>query len=71
MVTEKQKYVSSVFKNLGFSFLVPIGSMTFQYLLLEKRFSINKVIICSVISLLSWFLFYVGYNTVKESKNDQ
>ena len=69
MVTEQQKYMSGIFRNVGFATLAPIGSMIFQYLLFEKIFSFDKVLICATISMLSYFLFFLGYNEIKEKKN--
>lgn len=71
MITEEQKYISGIFRNLGFAFLAPFGSMVFQFLLLEKIFPVDKVLYCVLISFLSWFLFFIGYNTVKEKINDK
>ena len=70
MITEGQKYISGIYKNLGFALLTPIGSIIFQALLFNKPFLALNIIICALISVVSWLLFYVGYNYIKERKND-
>ena len=69
MITEEQKYVSGILKNLGFAFLSPIGAIVFQYLIFEKGFSGFRFLLCVLISSLSWMFFYMGYNKIKETKN--
>ena len=39
MITEGQRYISGIYKNLGFALLTPIGSIVFQALLFNKYFS--------------------------------
>lgn len=69
MITEQQKYMSGIFRNIGFAFLAPFGSMVFQYLLFDKIFTIDKVTLCIIISLLSYFLFLLGYNEIRGNKD--
>ena len=69
MITEEQKYISVIWRNLGFTFLSPFGAIIFQYLVFEKTFKWINVLLCLSISAISWLLFYIGYNSVKEKKN--
>lgn len=69
MITEQQKYMSGIFRNVAFATLAPIASMIFQYLVFDKIFSLDKVLICLTISSLSYFLFFLSYNEIKEKKN--
>lgn len=54
MITEDKKYISSVLKNLGFAFLTPLGSVTFQYLVLKKSFFSGHTALCSLASFVGW-----------------
>ncbi len=69
MITEDQKYVSGIYKNIGFAFLSPIGAIAFQYLVFDKPFTIVKLALCLSLSAISWILFYIGYNYVQEKRN--
>jgi len=69
MISEQQKYVSGIYKNIGFALLTPFGSMVFQYLLFDKIFLVDKILICLIISSVSYFLFFLGYNEIKEKTN--
>ena len=71
MISEDKKYLSSIFRNLGFAPLAPIGSIAFQFLVFDKEFSTLKVALCLFVSLLSWLSFHIGYNYVKEKRNDR
>ena len=68
MISEKQKYISGLFKNIGFAFFAPVGSITFQWLVLQKGPYLGHVI-HSVIVFLAGVLFIVfGYTALKERK---
>ena len=69
MVTEEQKYISGILKNIEFAFLSPVGAMAFQFLVFDKHFTPLKLSLCLVVSATSWTFFHVGYNYVREKKN--
>ena len=69
MIAEDKKYISGILRNIGFAFLSPIGALAFQYLVLDKTFTIQKFLFCLVVSAISWFFFKTGYNYVKEKKD--
>ncbi len=69
MITEEQKYISGIYRNIGFAFLSPVGALIFQYLISEKSFSVIRFLLCGLISAISWIFFYLGYNKVKERKD--
>ena len=69
MISEQQKYISGIYRNIGFAVLAPFGSMVFQYLLFDKTFTLKKILICGAISASSWLLFFLGYNQIMEKKD--
>ena len=66
MITEDKKYISGILKNIGFSFLAPGGAMVFNYLLFENKFNLINILLCLVLALVSYIIFYMGYNYVRE-----
>jgi len=71
VVTEQQKYISGIYRNIGFAFLSPTGVLILQYLVFEKNFSVIRFTLCILISTLSWIFFYMGYNEINEKINDR
>jgi len=69
VITEEQKYISGIYRNFGFACSSPIGAMAFQFLVFDKNFSMLKILFCLLISALSWVIFYIGYNYIKEKKD--
>jgi len=67
MITKQQEYLSGTFKNIGFAFLAPFGSILFQWVVFQKATFSNFVF--SVFSLAIGFgLLWVGYNYLEEKK---
>lgn len=68
MITEKQKYISSGLKNIGFAMLAPFGSILFQWIV-SKGGAYFEHFLHSVFSLLLGLIFMViGYNYLEEKK---
>lgn len=66
MVTERQKYISSGFKNVGFALSAPAGSILFQWFVFEKPAYFAHFIPAVLVSLLGLLFLYVGYKILKE-----
>ena len=67
MISKQQEYLSSNFKNTGFAFLAPFGSILFQWIVFQKASFVNFVF--SIISLVIGFgLLWVGYNFLEDEK---
>ena len=69
MVSEEQKYDSSVFKNIGFAFLAPIGSIVFQAVVFKKSFWDSYIIWGIMLSVIGFILIYLGRMSVKGKNN--
>ena len=67
MVTKKQEYISSSFKNLGFAFLAPFGSILFQWIVLQNA-SFDRLIHAIVSAVVGFILIGIGYNFLEEKK---
>ena len=68
MITEEQKYDSSVFRNIGFAFLTPIGSIAFQAIVLKKPFLESNYIIGIIVLVIGSILIFLGRVAIKEKK---
>ena len=71
MVTEGQKYISAIYRSLGLAFLTPLGSIGFKYLVLEEDLFNGRVLSSLLSSAFGWLIIYLGYNILKENKNDK
>ena len=68
MITEEQKYDSSIFKNIGFAFLTPIGSIAFQTIVLKKPFLESNYIMGIIVLIIGCILIFLGRIAIKEKK---
>ena len=65
MITKKQEYLSGSFKNIGFAFLTPIGSILFQWVVFQTKHFDNFV--HAIVSLaVGLFFMWIGYNFLEE-----
>jgi len=68
MVTELQKYDSSIFKNLGLAFLTPIGSIVFQIIVFKKSFLDSNLTMGIIVCGIGCLLLYLGRIFIREKK---
>jgi len=68
MLTEEQKYDSSILKNLGFAFLAPLGSIAFQVIVFKKDFFDFNLFLGIIVSTVGAILIYLGRFVIKERK---
>ena len=68
MITEGQKYISSILKTFGFACFTPFGSVLFQFMVLNKSMLDGHLILCIMSSFAGSALLFFGYNIVKEKK---
>ncbi|MBI3591211.1 MAG: hypothetical protein HY094_07555 [Candidatus Melainabacteria bacterium] len=66
MITEEQKYDSSIFRNIGFAFLAPLGSIAFQKIVSNKSISGTSLIMGIIVCVLGLILLYSGRFVLKE-----
>lgn len=71
VITEDKKYMSTVFRNLGFTFFVPTGSFAYQFLVLGNSSFSWRIIVSFLVCLVGWILILVGYNYVREQKGNE
>lgn len=68
MITEQQKYNSGVFRNIGFAFLAPTGSIVFQWIVLKKSLFLSHSIYAVISFALGWILIIIGNIVLKEKR---
>ncbi len=66
MVSEQQKYDSTIFKNIGLAFLAPIGSILFQGIVFKKDIFEGDLNVGIIVCVIGCFLLYLGRIAVKE-----
>lgn len=66
MISEKQKYISGVWRNVGFALLTPSATIVFQRLVFEKNTAFNNFVITVIPFLLGWMFIAYGYILLKE-----
>lgn len=65
MISERQKYISGILRNLGFALLTPAGSIVFQQMVFQKAlFNYFKEAV--IVFLLGWVFMIGGFVTLKE-----
>ena len=71
MITEVQKYYSSVLKNIGFAFLAPLGSIVFQLVVFSKGLLVKNVIMGIIFTGIGLLLIYLGSLPITERLDDE
>ena len=66
MITEEQKYDSGTLKNLGFTFLAPLGSIIFQRIVFNKSILSTNLIMCIIVCVIGGILLYLGRFVLRE-----
>lgn len=61
MATEKQKYISGVWRNVGFALLTPTASVAFQWLVLQKGTPLQYSMLTVLPFIAGWSLIAYGY----------
>ena len=61
MVSERQKYISTLLKNIGYGFFAPIGSILFQWIVFKTNLLSGHILFGTVSFLLGWFFIGYGY----------
>ena len=65
MINERQKYISGILRNLGFTLLAPAGSIVFQQMVFQKAlFTYFKEAV--LVFLLGWVFMIAGFVALKE-----
>ena len=68
MITEGEKYISGVLRNIGFALLAPVGSSIFQCLVFKQNLFNGHFAISFLVSLIGFILIILGYNVIEENK---
>ena len=66
MITEKQKYLSGIYKNIGFAFFTPTASIIFQWFVFEKGPYLEHFIYAIITSLAGFLFLTLGYRILEE-----
>ena len=66
MITEQQKYLSGILKNIGFALLAPAASITFQWLVLQKGAYWEHFLHSVLVFLLGVGFLAAGFIILKE-----
>lgn len=61
MVTERQKYTSGVWRNIGFALLTPLASIAFQWLVFQKSTSFEHLGFTVIPFTAGWLFIAYGY----------
>ena len=64
----RQDYMSAVFRNIGFAFFTPVGSILFQWLVFRKEISEGHVYFSTVALLLGVLCILFGYIILRGEK---
>ena len=70
VITEEQKYDSGIFRNIGFAFLAPIGSILFQGIVFKKDIFEGNLIVGIIVCVVGCFLLYLGRIAVREKNKE-
>ena len=70
MVNEQQKYISGILKSIGFAMLTPVGSITFQWLVLQKGAFWNHFFHSMVVFLLGVVFLIWGHMILGEKNRN-
>ena len=70
MITEQQKYTSSLLKNIGFALLTPCGSVAFQWIVFRKSLFLGHSLYAMIAFILAWILIGWGYLELEENNNE-
>jgi hypothetical protein len=68
MISERQKYVSGILRNIGFALLTPVASITYQWLVLQKGAYWEHFLHSMLIFLLGVVFLVCGFITLREKK---
>ena len=68
MISEKQKYVSGVLRNIGFGLLVPLSSIIFQWIVFRKSLFFGHSLTAVILFILAWLFIAIGYMVLEEKK---
>ena len=68
MTNGRQDYLSVVFRNLGFAFFAPIGSIIFQWLVFKKDIFIGYFYFSAFAFLLGCAFIAIGCIILAETK---
>lgn len=66
MVTERQKYLSGILRNIGFAMLAPVGSITFQWLVLKSGPYWGHFMQSMLVLFVGFLFLAIGYIVLKE-----
>lgn len=67
MVLERQRYVSSLLKNIGSALFVPASTIAFQFLVFGKAYFVY-VKECVLVFFIGWIFIISGFIVLKEKK---
>ncbi len=70
MITEQQKYTSSLLKNIGFALLTPCGSIVFQWMVFKKSLFLGHSWYAMIAFTLAWIFIGWGYLELEENSNE-
>lgn len=69
MVSEKQKYISGILRNVGFALLTPAASIVFQWTVFKKSLFLGHSLYAVISFTLAWVFIAGGYIALREKKN--
>lgn len=68
MISERQKYISVVSRNIGFALMTPLASIVFQWIVFKKSLFLGNSSYAVVAFLLAWVFIIGGYVELKERR---
>ncbi len=66
MITEQQKYLSGIFKGIGFAMLTPFGSVIFQWIVSKNGAYFEHFIDSMIVLFIGIVLMGIGYKYLEE-----
>jgi len=68
VVSEKQKYISGILRNIGFGLMAPIASISFQWLVFQKSTMLSYCAYSVLVFLLGLIFLAGGYTYLEVTK---
>ncbi len=68
VITEQQKYMSGILRNIGFALFAPPGSIVFQWIVLKKSLFLGNSRYAMIAFILAWLFIASGYVILQEKK---
>lgn len=70
VITEQKKYLSNVFRNIGFALVAPCGSILFQWIVSKNGAYFAHFLFSALSFFLGIVFMVIGYNFLEEKKSE-